>query len=78
MTVSMVHPLRTISSRCAQLPRILPNIRTLYLAPPFLVGDYEPRAARTAREGGMEEKVRLAVRELESCVACPRLCKVNR
>ena len=52
--------------------------RHLYLAPPFLVGDYEPRAVRTAREGGMEEKVRLAVRELESCVACPRKCQVNR
>ena len=52
--------------------------RQLYLAPPFLVGDYEPRAVRTAREGRLEGKVAEAVAELESCVVCPRLCKVNR
>ena len=26
----------------------------------------------------MAEKVNLAVKELENCVACPRNCKVNR
>ena len=57
---------------------ITSNIRTLYLAPPFLVGDYESKAARTFREGKMDEKVRLALKELENCVACPRNCKVNR
>ena len=52
--------------------------RSLYLAPPFLVGDYEPKACKTFREGKMAEKVNLAVKELENCVACPRNCKVNR
>ena len=56
----------------------LSSSRSLYLAPPFLVGDYESKAARTFREGKMGEKVRLAMKELENCVACPRNCKVNR
>ena len=52
--------------------------RGLYLAPPFLIGDYEPRACKTHREGRMSHKVDLALKELENCVACPRNCKVNR
>ena len=52
--------------------------RGLYLAPPFLIGDYEPRACKTHREGKMSQKVDLALKELENCVACPRNCKVNR
>ena len=52
--------------------------RRLYLAPPFLIGDYEPRACKTYREGKMSQKVNLALKELENCVACPRNCKVNR
>ena len=53
-------------------------VRHLYLAPPFLVGDYESRASKTHREGKMKEKVELALKELECCVACPRNCKINR
>ena len=52
--------------------------RHLYLAPPFLVGDYEPVAVKTHREGRLEDKVKLSRAELEQCVACPRNCKVNR
>ena len=52
--------------------------RSLYLAPPFLISDYEPRACKTHREGKMSQKVELALKELENCVACPRNCKVNR
>ena len=55
-----------------------PVKRCLYLAPPFLVGDYEPVAVKTYREGRLGEKVELARAELEQCVACPRLCRVNR
>lgn len=62
-------------ARAASAPS---SVRNLYLAPPFLVGDYEPRACRTYREGNMENKVKLALKELEHCVACPRNCKVNR
>ena len=53
-------------------------LRNLYLAPPFLVGDYEPIAVKTFRQGKMGEKVEQARAELEACVACPRNCKVNR
>jgi len=54
------------------------QLRNLYLAPPFLVGDYEPIAVKTFRQGKMGEKVEQAKAELEMCVACPRNCKVNR
>ena len=52
--------------------------RQLYLAPPFLVGDYEPVAVKAHREGRLTEKVGQARAELENCTACPRNCKVNR
>lgn len=72
------------------LPKILKNLtmrgrppdtitrRHLYLAPPFLVGDYEPVAVKAHRSGKLGEKVDLARAELENCTACPRNCKVNR
>jgi len=52
--------------------------RCLYLAPPFLVDDYEPVAVKTLRDGLMAGKVEQARKELEECRACPRDCGVNR
>ena len=52
--------------------------RSLYLAPPFLVHDYEPVALVTHRQGRLREKVEEALHELEACRACPRNCGVNR
>ena len=71
MTLSKI--LQNCNKRC--LREFTSN---LYLAPPFLVGDYETRAAKTYREGKMRGKVELALKELECCVACPRNCKINR
>ncbi len=52
--------------------------RSLYLAPPFLVHDYEPIALATHRQGRLRAKVEDALHELEACRACPRNCGVNR
>jgi len=65
-------------SRFLQTRNIKQQVKNIYLAPPFLVGDYESRACKTRREGLMKEKVKFALKELENCVACPRNCKVNR
>jgi len=53
-------------------------ISHLYLAPPFIVEDYEPVALKTHREGLLRPKVDAALQELESCKVCPRNCAVNR
>ena len=65
--------LQACSKRC-----LSDFVRNLYLAPPFLVGDYESRASKTYRKGKMKEKVEFALKELECCVVCPRNCKINR
>ncbi len=44
----------------------------------FLVGDFEPAYLRLHREGGFPARVEAALRELESCQACPRDCGCNR
>ena len=52
--------------------------RNLHLAPPFLVEDYRPAAVAAFENGLLEQKVDLALKELEHCLACPRDCGVNR
>jgi putative pyruvate formate lyase activating enzyme len=44
----------------------------------FLVEDIEPACLRLHREGRLAERVAAALRELESCHACPRHCGNNR
>lgn len=46
--------------------------------PRFLAADWEPAYLRTAREGGLDEKLEAALKEIEDCCACPRNCHVNR
>lgn len=54
--------------------------RDLYLAPPFLIDaeDFEPAAVKLNRNGGLKERVGLALEELGSCTLCPRDCAVDR
>jgi putative pyruvate formate lyase activating enzyme len=44
----------------------------------FLLEDHEPACLRLHREGRLAERVASALRELESCHACPRDCGNNR
>jgi putative pyruvate formate lyase activating enzyme len=44
----------------------------------FLVGEFEPAYLRLLEEGGFPARVEAALRELESCKACPRDCGCNR
>jgi putative pyruvate formate lyase activating enzyme len=46
--------------------------------PRFLLDDDEPSCLRLHREGRLAERVTAALRELESCRACPRDCGNNR
>lgn len=46
--------------------------------PRFVIDDFEPAYRRVHREGGLEERRRRAIAELEDCCACPRNCHVNR
>jgi putative pyruvate formate lyase activating enzyme len=46
--------------------------------PRFVIEDFEPAYLRVHRAGGLEERRRLALAELEDCCACPRNCHVNR
>ncbi len=46
--------------------------------PRFVVEEFEPACLRVHRAGGLEERRRLALAELEDCCACPRNCHVNR
>ena len=75
--ISKCLTLMTVRGRPPDRSRTI-NTRNLYLAPPFLVSDYEPVAVRAHREGKLTGKVALARAELENCTACPRNCKVNR
>jgi len=44
----------------------------------FVIDDFEPAYLRLHRNGGLDERRRLALAELEDCCACPRNCHVNR
>jgi putative pyruvate formate lyase activating enzyme len=46
--------------------------------PRFVIDDFEPAYLRVYRGGGLDERRRLAIAELEDCCACPRNCHVNR
>jgi len=61
-----------------QMFRSRPPERGLYLAPPFLVSDYQPRARHAYRTGLLKERMEEAREELRSCEICPRNCAVNR
>ena len=54
------------------------HTKSLYLAPPFLIEDYEPLAVKAHREGWLKDRVEAAREELRSCKACPRNCGVDR
>ena len=56
----------------------LNQTKSLYLAPPFLIEDYEPLAVKAHREGWLKDRVEAAREELRSCKACPRNCGVDR
>eukprot|EP00088_Acartia_fossae_P023461 TRINITY_DN24471_c0_g1_i1.p1 TRINITY_DN24471_c0_g1~~TRINITY_DN24471_c0_g1_i1.p1 ORF type:complete len:341 (-),score=45.24 TRINITY_DN24471_c0_g1_i1:147-1169(-) len=56
----------------------MPGERNLYLAPPFLVSDYEPLALKAYRSGLLKERVEMAREELKACNMCPRFCGVDR
>jgi len=76
MAASMVKNLKLLHPK--NVPKFDFTKHRLYLAPPFLVYDYEPVAQKTHREGRLRQKVDDALQELESCKACPRNCGVNR
>ena len=44
----------------------------------FILDPFEPACVRSYREGRLAERVEAALRELESCRACPRDCGINR
>ena len=44
----------------------------------FLLDDFEPAYLSLSRSGAFGERVERALRELESCRACPRDCGCNR
>ena len=46
--------------------------------PRFVIDDFEPAYLRVFRAGGLDERRRRALAELEDCCACPRNCHVNR
>jgi putative pyruvate formate lyase activating enzyme len=46
--------------------------------PGFLLQEYEPAYMQLYRNGKLQERVELALKELEDCCACPRNCHVNR
>lgn len=76
MAASLVRNLKLLHPK--NVPKCDSPSHRLYLAPPFLVYDYEPVAMKTHREGRLRQKVTDALRELESCKACPRNCGINR
>ncbi|KAI1386289.1 uncharacterized protein F4822DRAFT_311382 [Hypoxylon trugodes] len=53
------------------------NVRSLHLAPPFLLDDYIPRY-QLLSEVEASKKRSLAYAHLRNCNLCPRLCGVNR
>ncbi|KAI5868603.1 pyruvate formate lyase activating enzyme [Durotheca rogersii] len=53
------------------------RIRSLHLAPPFLLDDYTPRY-QLLSEVEASKKRSLAYAHLRNCNLCPRLCGVNR
>jgi putative pyruvate formate lyase activating enzyme len=46
--------------------------------PRFVIDDFEPAYLRVNRSGGLDERRRRGLAELEDCCACPRNCHVNR
>ena len=50
----------------------------LYLAPPFIVENYEPVAQEAARTGRLAESDSKAKEHLADCRLCPRDCGVDR
>lgn len=46
--------------------------------PDFILRDFEPAYMQTFHRGELQDRVQLALKELEDCCACPRNCHVNR
>jgi putative pyruvate formate lyase activating enzyme len=44
----------------------------------FILRDFEPAYLQTWQRGELQDRVELALQELEDCCACPRNCHVNR
>ena len=57
---------------------LLPAHRIPVPDPRFVLQNYEPAYLKLHRNGGFEQRVEEALRELEDCCACPRDCHINR
>ncbi len=44
----------------------------------FILQDFEPAYLKVFQRGKLQDRVELALKELEDCCACPRNCHVNR
>jgi len=54
------------------------NVRATTSNPDFVLRDFEPAYLQAYRRGELQDRVELALKELEDCCACPRNCHVNR
>ncbi len=54
------------------------NRQTVEINPDFVLQDFEPAYMQAYRHGELQERVELALKELEDCCLCPRDCHVNR
>jgi len=52
--------------------------RTLYLAPPFIVENYQPLALEAFKSGQLKNNHLSAQEHLKDCRLCPRDCGVDR
>ena len=46
--------------------------------PDFVLQDFEPACLQSYQQGELQDRIELALKELEDCCACPRNCHVNR
>lgn len=70
--------MRLIARPLARAPRRAHFARrTLHLAPPFLVDDYQPRYSLLSSVDASKKRSR-AYAHLANCNLCPRECGVNR
>ena len=54
------------------------NVQATTSNPDFVLRDFEPASLQAYRRGDLQDRVELALKELEDCCACPRNCHVNR
>jgi len=54
------------------------NVQATTLNSDFVLRDFEPAYLQAYRRGELQNRVALALKELEDCCACPRNCHVNR